>query len=347
MNKSQSLEEKLAEVTFRDKLVKQHLGKKTYFKGQPDKDVILQELKTRVEATKNDFNILIQKKITISPFLEIGAEKGQRAMYLVNKLDASGFAADISFESLKSAGDLLEPLEYNKLPIRICVDAYHLPFKDNSLPLVFFYETLHHFPNPKPVLDEAFRVLRSDGHLFFSEEPVKQITNLRLWRRDYNLRTLEKVLKYTLILPFLSTIGKSEVEHGVLEKTFWLDIWEKSLDRYDKVEVEVKPIFFGKSQRIKKNNKKRGWLKPDVPRKILLATQGGGITALASVNKDLKKDVFSKNIFDLLSCPTCPHKTSLIFNKNKASCKICKDTYKIKNGIFVLLPKKIERELYG
>src|SRR3990172_208407 len=177
-SKKQTLENQLGEVTFRKKLSEQHKGKKLYFEGQPTKDVILEEFQKRIEVTKEDFDKLLGKGLPLSPFLEIGAEKCQRAMFLVNKLGLNGFAADLSYESLKSARDFLKPLGFTKLPKRICLDAYHLPFRDNSIPLIFYYETLHHFPDPKPVLDEAYRVLRSDGALFFNDEPIKQLLNL-------------------------------------------------------------------------------------------------------------------------------------------------------------------------
>lgn len=346
--KLQKIENKLGEIKFRKKLADQHLGKEFFFKGQPDQKAILKELIKRNQNTSKDIFLLLKKGVAISPFLEIGAEKGQRSMLLVNKYKAQGFAGDLSLESLQTAEALRKPLKLNKLPTLICFDAYNLPFRDNSIPFIFFYETLHHFPDPKPILDEAFRVVRSDGHVFLAEEPVKQLFNLKLWRRDFNLNKFEKILKYTLILPFLSTIGKSEVEHGILEETFWLDVWEKALSTYPYCEAWLKPIFWGSEDYVeKKKGQTNGWLKPGIFTTLLLALQGGGIKCLAKVDKDERKDVYSKNILDLLTCPECKQGKQLTKIKNQFVCSSCKLHFPIISGVIMLLPKVLMNTLYS
>lgn len=342
----QSLENKKGEVNFRNKLVNQHKGKAIYFKRQPNKRVLLKELKKRILVTKEDFKKLLSDKTPISPFLEIGSEKCQRAVYLVNELKIQGFATDLSLDSLQSSVFFSKALGYKKLPFRICLDAYNLPFRDNSLPLVFFYETLHHFPDPKPILDEALRVLRSDGTLFINDEPIKQLINFRLWRRDYHLSPIERILKFSLILPFLSTIGKSEVDHGILEETFWLDTWEEALKLYPQAKIKIKPIFFGPINTFAKNSLNHEFkINPLV--KSLIAIQGGGITINAKVQKNKQQDVYGDSLFDLLACPNCKDKPPLDIKNKKVFCKKCRSEYKFKKGVLILLSKDLERKLYG
>lgn len=335
---------KLAEVTFRRLLVDQHTGKKSYFPGQPDKETILKELLNRNVKTARDFSAILKQDIPLNPFLEIGAEKCQRSLYLVNELGLTGFAGDISFHSLASADYFRKMLHYKKMPLRISLDANRLPFRDNCLPFVFFYETLHHFPDPKPILDETYRVLHSDGYVFFAEEPVKQLFNLRLWRRDYNLTGFEKMLKFFLLLPFFSTIGKSEVAHGILEETFWLDTWEKSLSKYATAQAELKPFFLGKAVRLKKNRRGK-WLKPNPLTSLLLAIQGGGIKALAQAQKRAVRNIRSSHPADLFACPTCVNRSPLVEMRLGFKCPKCAGVYRYKNNVLILLPKQIEKKL--
>lgn len=337
---SQTLDHKKSEVLFRKKLVRQHLGEKSFFPGQPDTNLILKEFKKRLKVTKEDFQDLLAKKVQISPYLEIGAEKCQRAMYLSSTLDAKGFAGDISAESLASADRFIKILGFGSMPIRVCLDAYNLPFRSNSMPLVFFYETLHHFPHPKPVLEEAYRVLKPGGHIFFNEEPVKQLLNLRLFRRDLRLNVLEKILKYTLILPFISTIGKSEVEHGILEEAFTLKVWRESL-RFPEVRATIKPYPIGWEQHLSNL---------DLLSKLLIIVQGGSIKALIAAKKDPNQIFLPRNILEVLRCPDCKIDKSLRILSNKKlklSCASCKRVFKESFGVLNLLPKSLNLSLYN
>jgi len=48
----------------------------------------------------------------------------------------------------------------------------------------------------------------------------------------------------------------------------------------------------------------------------------------------------SKELLDILACPSCKGQVVKILNENKLSCKKCSNTYQIKNGIpIMLIPK--------
>lgn len=346
MKMVQSLDNKVGEVSFRRELVLQHLGQKSVFEGQPDKTIIWSELKKRIIQTKQDFEQIVELAKTKGPFLEIGAEKCQRAMYLENEVGLRGLAGDISWESLKSADGFKKKLGYQKMPVRVCLDAYQLPFQDNSLPLILFYETLHHFPDPKPVLDEALRVLAVDGVLFFGDEPVKQLVNLRLWRRDFRLSWVERLLKACLILPFLSTIGKSEVEHGILEETFGLETWLRAISRYSQARVWLKPYLIGQEKLMASTG--RGRFKVDLLTKLLLAIQGGGIRVVAKAKKSLTR-VNPKlgDLVSLFACPNCISRPGLKHDGQSLVCAKCHSHYEQRGGVWMLLPRQIKQILYA
>ncbi len=379
--KEQSLGHKLAEVNFRKKLTKQHLGQGNFYPNEPNHEEIFKILKERVSTSKRIFSELKNRRIPFTPFLEVGAEKCQRAMVLVNDFGAEGFATDLSFESLKAADNIIKSLDYHLMPQRICLDLYHLPFLNASLSFVFCFQTLHHLINPQPALEEIKRVLKGGGYFYFDEEPVKQKFNLNLWRRSTNLRLREKILKYTGILIFLSKIGKTEVDSGVSEEEFDLKSWQEFLAVFDYKEIYFKPL-------IGKEEKKTDSLRPRLLNKFLFFLLGGGIRGLCQVNpvrkggalnpatlpprKDM--DISSQpppvgglsngvnkkggsfaasNIFETLGCPSC----SIIINnqKNRAPlkpegdkwrCEHCGEIYQTQDDILILLPKEEKEILY-
>ena len=115
MQKVQSLENKVGEIKFRKKL-SLHLQKSNpQLPNQPTKKEYIQILKDRVNDSRLLFKQLQQKAIPLSPFLEIGAERGQRSMLLVNEFNATGFMSDISYDSLASGIELKKSLGFKSL----------------------------------------------------------------------------------------------------------------------------------------------------------------------------------------------------------------------------------------
>lgn len=278
----QSREQKQAEILYRKNL---ELGK--YQDSEPTQEEILQELKNRNQNTLKDLNLLKKLGINFSPFLEIGAERGQRSLLLAEKFKAKGVMLDLSLESLKQSAPLSRTLKLSRIPPAVCSDAYHLPFHSESFAFVFIYQTLHHFPDPLPILKEVKRVLKPEGVFFFNEEPIRQNYNLRLWRRPTKLRWWEKPLKYFGLLHFISEIGKTETDAGILETSFDLNTWEEALNIFKNVEAEITVFPFGPAKTLFKpisNNSNQfqptNWLIPPPQIQLLLNLLGGSIRAI-------------------------------------------------------------------
>jgi len=346
MSKIQTIANKKGEVEFRKKLAVQFEGKTRVYEGQPTGEEYLQIIRDRLKAYTTYFKDLESKKIPLGPYLEIGAGLGQAAMFLENKFNAHGFTSDISLETLKLGDKYLKLLDYKKMPIRICCDLYNLPFLSGSIPFVFTFQTLHHLPDPLPVLKEIKRVLTQGGYFYFNEEPIAQVFNLNLWRRDRNLKWFEKILKVFVVLHFISRIGKSETEHDILEEAFSLSVWEKALSIFPKARLTIKVFPFGPTITLEKTNK-TGWIKPPFWKRILLQILGGGIEALCQ-QENSKKYTLPKNLYELLACPNCANKPQLKLNNNQTlSCSTCLTEYKKTNGIFTLLSNYQKKELYN
>lgn len=176
--KRQKSKNQLGEINFRKKLVQQQLEGKSVLKDEFDSKEIEQILEKRMQKTLNQMRFLRNSGIKLSPYIEIGAERGQRSLVMENELNSNGAAVDISFDMLKSCAYYKNQFKKDNLPLRICCDANQLPFASNSLPFIFCYETLHHFPTPLPVINEIYRVLSPGGSFFFDEEPFKRILRL-------------------------------------------------------------------------------------------------------------------------------------------------------------------------
>ncbi len=121
----------------------------------------------------------------LTPFLEIGANVGHTSYLLANHFEASGFALDISADALRHGKFLMDHWGLSRAPVRMGGDALNLPFKDASLRFVMTHQTLSQFLDIEAVFREVSRVLMPGGVFFFSEEPVRRILSLRLYRCPY------------------------------------------------------------------------------------------------------------------------------------------------------------------
>lgn len=344
---TQPLASKLGEITYRSQIVKQHLGQKTIFPSEPSKKEFVKLLKPKLKTTESLFKKLKKKGIRLSPYLEIGSEHCLRPALLESKFDAIGIACDISFYSLANARKYLKLFALEKIPKRICADAYNLPFRSNSFPFIFIYETLHHFPHPKPILDEIYRVLSPGGTLLIGAEPIKQSLIIPIWRRPNKLRAWEKILKFILILPFISDIGKTETEHNIIETSFPLSVWYNSIAIFDGGEITISAYPLGPSNSFiwKKGEK---WPNASPLLKVALLT-GGSIEALC-FKKGILNTQNSINFDNLLICPSCHSKDKIEYLLNKISdsytCQKCKAVFTKKKGVFTLLEKKLETQIF-
>ncbi len=121
----------------------------------------------------------------MTPYLEIGANAGHSSYMLSNEFGASGFALDISADSLRHGRALMDAWHLEKAPVRIAGDAANLPFADESLRFVCAFQMLSQFMDIESVYREVHRVLQPGGVFLFAEEPLRRKLSLRLYRTPY------------------------------------------------------------------------------------------------------------------------------------------------------------------
>jgi len=342
----QTLQNLKGEIDFRAKLARQHVEGEDVlpdYYAKEEHDRILLE---RVEATSEKMAELARLGVQLSPFLELGAERGQRSLVLTNDFRAAGVAADISYHQLGTLDHFSQVFRREKLPNRICCDANHLPFRSGAFPFIFCYGFLHHFPALRPVIREIFRVL-GDGHFYFDEEPYKRVLRVRLYRQRntiYSQATLKKGKYRRLVESFISEPSSDEVEHGIIEnEDIGLSEWISALSVFDERDVNlisIRNVTSKLGDRLRFGNMSN----------LLL---GGTISGLCRKRCALER-LARPQVSDLLACPDCTlESTSDIFDrpplvKSLAGfrCSVCGVTYPERDGIIFLLPRPELEELY-
>jgi SAM-dependent methyltransferase len=284
--------------------------------------------------------------IRLSPFLELGAERGQRSLVLTNDFGADGVAVDISFHQLRTMEHFAGLFARDRLPVRVCCDANHLPFRSNSFPFIFCYQFLHHVPAPRPILSEIHRVL-CDGYIYFDEEPFKRVLKLALYRRKskmYSRRALGENKYVNLIESFISEAPCDEVEHGVIENNnISLAEWIDALSIFGARDVDLVSIYNVTSKlhdRLRLRN---------VPNYLL----GGLIAGLCRKEVRVERD-WPQDVSELFGCPGCTtpsvdggfDRPPLVRISDGYQCPNCGFSYPYRDGILFLLPRGELRQLY-
>lgn len=340
----QNLEHLRAEVEFRKKLAIQHVTGKEIFSDYYQKNIHDTILLERVKKTNNAMQALILRGISLSPFIEIGAERGQRALVLANYFNAQGFACDLSFEQLRTMDHWKKHFNMPTIPYRVCCDANKLPFVNNAFTFAFSYEFLHHFPTPLPIVAEIHRILGT-GHYYSDEEGfgAEYRSNLFKIKRNQTRPRSSFFLKilYQLSKFFIEYYTEEE-EQGIIENdSITLNEWIKSYGQFSDGQITIRPL------NIKYN---LGTSENLTIKYFLNRLFGGGLSALC-IKKTCQGLPESKLPFEFFACPSCmgdggTDRSNLIQKTDHLKCEICGDEFPIIDNIFILLPRQIREELY-
>jgi SAM-dependent methyltransferase/uncharacterized protein YbaR (Trm112 family) len=340
----QSIENIKSEIRFREKLARQHVDGEAVlddYIAKADHDVLMRE---RVDTTYADMKRLQDNGVILDPFIELGAERGQRSLVLANDFKARGFALDISFAQLKTMGYWSQFFNKPVLPVRVCCNIYSLPFQGNSLNFAFCYQFLHHFPAPAPVIKEIHRVL-AGGYFYFAEEPYKRYS-LKLYRRKTSNKPgkLRKVLTY--LESFIAHQYEVEEVHGIIENDeISLDQWLAALEIF----AEKKVYLQSAASLLTSELGRVSALRIRLHRML-----GGGIGALVKKTGAVNNTGETTDLYDLLGCPVCViapsgagrDRASLVRHTDFFKCESCKTEYPIIEDVILLLPRPELKELY-
>ena len=195
--------------------------------GQPERNlrIYAEENQRRREVILRNHREFIG---AMTPFLEVGANAGHSSYMLANEFGASGFALDLSADSLKHGRVLMDAWGLHRAPVRLAGDAVKLPFADESLRFVCAFQMLSQFMDIDSVLREVTRVLQPGGVFLFAEEPLLRKLSLRLYRCAYyeTMRPWERRLYDWGLLGYLvrDVIGARQEESFGIRQNHTMDL---------------------------------------------------------------------------------------------------------------------------
>ncbi len=338
MSNAQSLSVKQAEVEFH----------KFASFGEPER-----VLRTYAEENHRRRGLIRKHRRYIgafTPFLEIGANAGHTSYMVANEFGAEGFALDLSADALRYGEELRRRWMYPRSPVRIAGDALHLPFRDGSLRFVMAHQMLSQFMDISSVFQEVKRVLAPGGVFFFSEEPLRRVLTLRLFRCSYReqMKPWERRLDEWGLLGFLvkDVIGAAQEEDFGIRQNHRLNLkgWHKLIRAH--FEDPQYDIF----------TPERGWaeaavrrvaVRLDPHRSVWRAARLLGGTLTAACRKPGRPTApapWNGRFESLLRCPDCHGP----FERGADEALRCACGYQApcEEGVYNLLPSIEKRELY-
>jgi len=315
--------------------------------GQPERNlrIYAEENQRRAEVIRAHREFIGE----MTPFLEIGANAGHTSYMLANDFGASGFALDLSADSLRHGRALMDAWGLERAPVRVAGDALHLPFADASLRMVCTFQTLSQFMNIGSVLEEVVRVLQPGGIFLFGEEPLLRALSLRLYRCPYfaSMKPWERKLYDWGLLGYLvrDVIGADQEESFGIRQNHSLDLkqWRDLLEKYFAArELNVFVPERGWGERWVKRAAIR--LDPHGSEWRAARLLGGTLAGVCRKAGDSAPRGF-EHFEDFLRCPDCQSQMALD-QQGTLACIRCLYRAPNEGGVYNLLSSKSRRELY-
>jgi len=287
----------------------------------------------------------------MTPFLEIGSNVGHTSYMLANEFGASGFALDISADSLRYGAALKDRWRLSRSPIRVAGDAVNLPFADGSLRFVMAFQMLSQFMNMESVFLEVKRVLAPGGTFLFAEEPLKRLLSLRLYRCPYynTMKPWERKLYDWGLLGYLvrDVIGaRQEESFGIRQNhTMGLSDWRRLIRKhFVDAEYEMFVPERGWGERVMKRAATR--LDPYRSEWRAAHLLGGTLAAVCRMGGEAERVPFDASEFETqLRCPDC-HGSLTRDAGDTLHCTRCDYQAANEGGVYNLLPSGDRAELY-
>jgi ubiquinone/menaquinone biosynthesis C-methylase UbiE len=280
----------------------------------------------------------------MTPFLEIGANAGHSSYMLANEFGASGFALDISADSLRHGRALMDAWKLERAPVRLAGDAANLPFADGSLRFVCAFQMLSQFMDIESVFREVARVLQPGGVFLFAEEPLRRKLSLRLYRCPYynTMKPWERKLYDWGLLGYVvrDVIGAHQEESfGIRQNhTMGLTDWHALATKYfSEQEYQMFVPERGWGERIVKTAAFSEWR--------AARWLGGTLAAILKKSGSAPPSRSFERFQEFLRCPDC-HAALTRDHLDSLRCVACNYSAANEGDVYNLLPFAERSELY-
>jgi ubiquinone/menaquinone biosynthesis C-methylase UbiE len=310
--------------------------------GEPERNlrIYAEENKRRGAVIRNHLAFIGE----MTPFLEIGANAGHSSYMLANEYGASGFALDLSADSLRHGRALMDAWHLDRAPVRVAGDAANLPFADGSLRFVCAFQMLSQFMDIESVFREVARVLQPGGVFLFAEEPLRRKLSFRLYRCPYydTMKPWERKLYDWGLLGYFvrDVIGAHQEESfGIRQNhTMALGDWHVlALKYFAEQEYEVFVPERGWGERVVKRGAASEW------RAARLL--GGTLAAILKKGGTAPPSKPFENFEAFLRCPDC-HASLQRETEDMLRCSQCSYQSANEGQVYNLLPSAERKELY-
>ena len=279
----------------------------------------------------------------MTPFLEIGANAGHTSYMLANQFAGEGFALDLSADALRHGVALMDRWQLSRAPVRLAGDAVNLPFRDGSIQFVMACQMLSQFMNIESVFLEVKRVLAPGGVFLFTEEPLRRLLSLRIYRAPYQerMKPWERKLFDWGLLGYVArdVIGAEQEESFGIRQNhkMYLSDWHRLITKHF-AEHRYQTLV-----------PERGWAERIVKRAALTDRRAalllGGTLAAMCKKAGSSPPLPRIDRFEvLLRCPDCPGDLA----RDCSGTLACACGYRAPNegGVYNLLPAALRAELY-
>jgi ubiquinone/menaquinone biosynthesis C-methylase UbiE len=286
----------------------------------------------------------------MTPFVEIGANAGHTSYLLANEFAADGFALDISADALRHGVALKAQWGLAREPVRVAGDAVNLPFRDGSMRFVMACQMLSQFMDVERIFLEVKRILAPGGVFLFTEEPLKRLLSLRLYRCPYweLMKPWEKKLFEWGLLGYLvrDVIGaRQEASFGIRQNhTMGLMDWHRLVTKHfaaHEYEIFVPERGWGEAA------VKRLAVRLDPYRSVWRAARllGGTLAAVCRKEGAAEPAYDPARFESVLRCPDCG---SDLAREASGTLRCARCGYEAANdrGVYNLLPSSDRKELY-
>ena len=310
--------------------------------GEPERNLTIyaQENVRRGTVIRNHLEFIGE----MTPFLEIGANAGHSSYMLANEFGASGFALDLSADSLRHGRALMDAWQLERAPVRLAGDAANLPFADGSLRLVCAFQMLSQFMDIESVFREAARVLAPGGVFVFAEEPLRRKLSLRLYRCPYydTMKPWERKLYDWGLLGYLvrDVIGAHQEESFGIRQNHTMELagWDALARKYFAAqEYEIFVPERGWGERVTKWAAGSEWR--------AARWLGGTLAAVCRKAGAPPRLGQFERFEELLRCPDC-HSNLARDSSDSLHCVACGYSAANEGQVYNLLPSRERNELY-